>query len=133
MFTDQCYGSGSGICCFFDPRIRTWDKFIFRISDLHISESLLTIFWVKLLTFLSNGSNFFSIVGSGIRDRVPRMGKKQDPGKTFRMGATLVLTSYGKGSNTVQIWVHEKLIQDRKICLPGSKKFRTSLLPPRNR
>jgi hypothetical protein len=38
------------------------------------------------------------------------------------MGATLVLTSYynirnrtdGKGSNTVHIWVHEKLIQDRK-------------------
>jgi len=50
------------------------------------------------------------------------MGKKQDPGKTFRMGATLILTSYyiirnltdGKGSNTVHIRVHEKLIQDRK-------------------
>ncbi len=39
------------------------------------------------------------------------------------MGATLVLTSYynirnrtdGKGSNNVHIWVHEKLIQDRKF------------------
>ncbi len=40
----QCCGSGSGIRCLFDPWIRT------NNAD-HISESLGTIFWVKMLKF----------------------------------------------------------------------------------
>ncbi len=48
----QCCVSGSGIRCIFDPWIRDpgWVKNQDNISD-HISESLETIFWVKILKF----------------------------------------------------------------------------------
>jgi hypothetical protein len=58
---DQCCGSGSGIRCLFDPWIRDpgWVKsqvpdpgFGSELNNLdHISESLETIFWVKILKF----------------------------------------------------------------------------------
>jgi hypothetical protein len=44
----QCWGSGSGFRCLFDPWIRDpgWVK---NQEPEHISESLETIFWVKIL------------------------------------------------------------------------------------
>jgi hypothetical protein len=79
----QCCGSGSGIQCFFYPCIRDpgWVKnqdpdlgfgSELNIPD-HISESLNTIFWGKILKFF-DGSGIKKF-GSGIRD-----GKKSDPG-----------------------------------------------------
>ncbi len=60
-----CFVSGSGIQCFFyplDPWSGIWDKF-FQISDLgsqtHISESLVTVFWVKNTLILCQLTQFF--------------------------------------------------------------------------
>jgi hypothetical protein len=68
---EQC--CGSGIQCLFDPGIRDGLKIRIWIRDEqpdHISESLETIFWVKILKF------FDSDPGSGmekiwIRDKYP--------------------------------------------------------------
>jgi hypothetical protein len=81
---DQC--CGSGIRCLFDPRIRnpTWVKNLdpdpgsgsgMNNPD-HISESLETIFWVKMLKFFyadsgSAGIEKFQIWDGKIRIRDP--------------------------------------------------------------
>jgi hypothetical protein len=56
---DQCCGSGSGIPCLFGPWIRNPGWIKSQDPELgsgmnnpdHISESLQTIFWIKILKF----------------------------------------------------------------------------------
>ncbi len=74
---DQCCGSGSGIRCLFDPWI--WDPGWLENQDPdpgsgsgsgmnnldHISESLETICWVKILKFLDADTGWKKF-GSGI-------------------------------------------------------------------
>ncbi len=63
----QCCGSGSGIRCFFDTWNRvpgwafsgSWPR-IPNAKPAHISESFVTIFWVKIFNSLSPGSIFFT-------------------------------------------------------------------------
>ncbi len=83
MPCDQCCESGSGIRCLFDPWI--WDPGWVENQDPdpgsrsemnnldHISESLETIFWVKMLNFLDAIPD--GKIGFGIR-----VGKKSNPG-----------------------------------------------------
>jgi hypothetical protein len=75
----QCCGSGSGIRFLFDPgsgmgkKSRSASEL--NIPD-HISESLETIFWVKILKFFAADAGiFFDDPGSGIRN-----GKNSNPG-----------------------------------------------------
>jgi hypothetical protein len=74
----QCCGSGSGIRCLFDPLIRDGLKSGSGSGKNnppdHVSESLETIFWNKMLKFFDAdpGKKKF---GSVIRDR-----KNLDPG-----------------------------------------------------
>jgi hypothetical protein len=76
--TNSVADPGSGIRCLFDPgsRIRDGEKISIRIRmniPDHISESLETIFCVKILKFFDAdpGSGNFFDAGSGTRDKHP--------------------------------------------------------------
>jgi hypothetical protein len=114
MFTDWFWGFGPVFVAFLTPGSGLGISLFSgsRISSPYFWELSNNFLGKITYVFLSIGSNFFLFVGSGIRDRVPGMGKIQDPGKTFRMGATLVLTSSynirnrtdGKGSKFLGAW-----------------------------